>query len=118
MTARPKNLKRARWIGTEEVARRLSVSRTTLDAMLSRWPGLPGGPNLAGVGGIRRHWRWDAERIEEWFAAYTAKATYAAPEVVVPVKARPPPKSSAPKTAPGKRPSLLAMVMGATEGRR
>jgi len=60
-------------IGTEEAARRLGVSRDTLERMLAEAPrGLPGGPRNCGVVGGRRRLKWYPDRLREWFDAYGA----------------------------------------------
>ena len=60
------------WIGQEEAARRIGTDRQTLDGMLHRAPGLPGGPVDVGLG-KRHQYRWDPTRLGEWAAAYQAE---------------------------------------------
>lgn len=62
-----------RWIDTVEAARRMGMSRTSLDAMMARCPpNLPGSPMRVGTGARRRHLRWDARALDDWLAAYRA----------------------------------------------
>ncbi len=63
----------AAWFTTAQAAQHLGVARSTLDAMVSRAPpDLPGAPVLVGTGRRRRRWKWSAETLDEWHAAYSA----------------------------------------------
>lgn len=60
-----------RWFTTAQAAAQLGVPRSTLDDMVARAPAdLPGAPIHVGDGRHRHHFRWDPERIPEWWAAF------------------------------------------------
>lgn len=59
------------WLTTEEVARRLEISRTTLDELVGQAPRtLPGAPISLGSGRRRHHWRWQEENVNAWLTAF------------------------------------------------
>ena len=61
------------WLSTAEAAERLGIARCTLDEMVAQAPRtLPGAPTPIGSGHHRRHWRWDARKLEEWLTAFQA----------------------------------------------
>lgn len=125
-------VKDARWLTTEQAALRLSIARSTLDEMVAQAPKtLEGAPVSVGGGSERKHFRWDAERLDDWMAAYQQwQATRRKRRRKKPVRLVPTPTSSAPtgetprsspgnaRTRGGRRgSSLLAMVTAESEGR-
>jgi len=97
------------WLTTAAAAARLEIARCTLDEMFARAPkNLPGSPMQIGIGRRRQHLRWDADRLEEWLAAFRSWST----------EPRRRPKRRDRRAAPGptsaeaqrRKPSLLAMV--------
>ncbi len=61
-----------RWLSTDEAAALLEISRSTLDAMISRAPAdLPGAPMTTGSGRRRRRRRWNAATLDGWLKAFT-----------------------------------------------
>ena len=109
------------WLTTTQVAEHLGINRCTLDEMLAAAPrDLPGSPVQIGVGSKKRHLRWDAERIEEWFAAVQAwrqaraSAGTAGPSSGPIRPPTPAPRRSRKPRSPSGR-SVLAMVGGPSE---
>ena len=99
------------WWQSDQVAKHLDIDRGTLAEMLAEAPQtLPGAPNQVGLGRQRRHWRWDASRVDEWFEAFgewrrNLERRRSSPR---PARQRPQ-KQPAPKKQRRRR-SVLAMV--------
>jgi hypothetical protein len=99
------------WWQSEQVSEHLSIDRGTLAEMLAEAPPtLPGAPTQVGLGRRRRHWRWDASRVDEWFEAFGEWRRSLERR-----RASPRPARQRPKERPGptkkRRPrSVLAMV--------
>lgn len=104
------------WLSTAEAAARLGIARCTLDQMIGQAPRtLPGAPTPVGTGLHRRHWRWDARRLEEWLTAYRAWSAARSNETeLLAAEARPSKRTRQlrkPCSAPtGRRRSLLSVV--------
>ena len=105
------------WWQADQVAKHLDIDRGTLAEMLAEAPPtLPGAPTQVGLGRRRRHWRFDAARVDEWFEAFgdwrrSLERRRSAPR---PQRQRPK-KPAAPKEKRRRR-SVLAMVKEEMEG--
>lgn len=69
--AAPPSTPEPEWITTAQAAERLGIHRATLDRILEQAPStLTGAPVNVGHGKNRRHLRWNAAELNDWYHAY------------------------------------------------
>ena len=109
-------------ISTDEAARRLGVSRDTIDRMIAEAPAdLAGGPvDIGSLTSKKHRWLWDADRLPEWWDAYGRwRATRRTSSMVVrPATRRPRTTNARPQNAEAPRGKLTFAEINPPRGGR